>query len=61
VYVIGEVGIQEELDKKNIRHLGGPEDGTKVVKLVPGYALEHDEDVSASNLIYLSECITPGL
>lgn len=30
VYVVGEVGVQEELDLLNIKHLGGPEDGTKV-------------------------------
>lgn len=30
VYIVGEVGVQEELDLLNIQHLGGPEDGTKV-------------------------------
>lgn len=47
VYVIGEVGIQEELDLKSIKHLGGPEDADKRVNLKPGEFMEHDKDVGA--------------
>ncbi|KAI3431665.1 hypothetical protein D9Q98_004712 [Chlorella vulgaris] len=47
VYVVGEVGIQEELDLKGISHIGGPADGDKKVELTPGMLLEHDHDVGA--------------
>ncbi|BDA44388.1 Glycerol-3-phosphate phosphatase [Coccomyxa sp. Obi] len=47
VYIVGEVGIQEELDLKGIRHCGGPADADKKIELKPGYALPHDEDVGA--------------
>lgn len=46
VYVVGEVGILEELDLKGIKHVGGPEDAGKKVELTPGMFLEHDHDVS---------------
>lgn len=32
VYVVGEVGIQEELDLLGFQHIGGPEDATKVMQ-----------------------------
>lgn len=32
VYVVGEVGIQEELDLLGFQHIGGPEDTTKVTQ-----------------------------
>ncbi|CAN0132504.1 unnamed protein product [Pylaiella littoralis] len=47
VYIVGEVGIQEELDLIGVPHFGGPEDGGKEVELKPGYALPHDENVGA--------------
>lgn len=47
VYVVGEVGIQEELDLKGISHIGGPADADKKVELTPGMFLEHDHEVAA--------------
>jgi len=47
VYVIGEEGIQQELDLKGIQHIGGPSDGDKKVRLGPGEFMEHDKDVGA--------------
>jgi phosphoglycolate phosphatase len=47
VYVVGEVGIQEELDLAGIKHAGGPADAGKVVTLSAGELMEHDEDVGA--------------
>ncbi|KAI7841124.1 hypothetical protein COHA_005095 [Chlorella ohadii] len=47
VYVVGEVGIQEELDLKGIAHIGGPADADKKVELKPGMLLEQDPDVAA--------------
>lgn len=45
VYIVGEVGIQEELDLKGIKHCGGPADADKKIELKAGYALPHDDDV----------------
>lgn len=47
VYVVGEVGIQEELDLIGVPHLGGPEDGGKVPDMGSGCLVEHDADVGA--------------
>jgi phosphoglycolate/pyridoxal phosphate phosphatase family enzyme len=47
VYVVGDVGIQEELDLIGVPHIGGPSDGEKKVELKPGFALDHDHDVGA--------------
>ena len=49
VYVIGDVGILEELDLLGFKHIGGPEDGGKDIDLGPGYALPHDHDVCLSS------------
>ncbi|GAQ83287.1 2-phosphoglycolate phosphatase [Klebsormidium nitens] len=46
-YIIGEVGIQKEMDIAGISHLGGPEDGQKTIDLSPGVMMEHDHDVGA--------------
>lgn len=43
---MGEEGIQQELDLKGIKHIGGPEDGKKTVSLSSGTFMEHDHDVS---------------
>lgn len=47
VYVIGEAGIEEELDLIGVPHIGGPSDKGKTIDLKPGYALEIDHDVGA--------------
>ncbi|CEM21747.1 unnamed protein product [Vitrella brassicaformis CCMP3155] len=47
VYVIGEVGIEEELDLIGVPWVGGTKDAGKVVELKPGYAMPVDEDVGA--------------
>lgn len=47
VYVIGEVGIGEELDLVGISYLGGPADSKKVANMGPGGRLEVDPDVGA--------------
>lgn len=47
VYLIGEIGICEELDLVGIPYVGGPEDRGKEIDLKPGFFLEHDEDVGA--------------
>ncbi|CAG9461895.1 unnamed protein product [Pedinophyceae sp. YPF-701] len=47
VYIIGEVGIQEELDLVGIEHIGGPQDSDRKVVLAPGMALDYDKDVGA--------------
>lgn len=47
VYIIGEVGIQEELDLVGVPWIGGPEDADKKIELEPGFMLEQDKDVGA--------------
>jgi len=47
VYLIGEVGICEELDLVGIPWIGGPEDTGKQIELKSGFFLEHDKDVGA--------------
>jgi phosphoglycolate/pyridoxal phosphate phosphatase family enzyme len=47
VYVIGEVGICEELDLIGVPHIGGPADSNKQPDMGPGGMLEVDEDVGA--------------
>ena len=46
-YIIGEVGIEEELDLIGVPWIGGSSDAGKKVELKSGYALPHDEDVGA--------------
>lgn len=54
VYVIGDVGIEEELKLKGINYIGGPSDADQKVELSAGYALPHDPDVSSM----LSSCMS---
>ena len=49
MYIVGEVGIVEELELKGIQHCGGPDDVDKKVQLSPGYAMPHDESVCCSS------------
>ena len=58
VYIVGEVGIQEELDLKGIAHIGGPEDADKKISLKPGFALPHDPDVRRSILKLVIICLS---
>ena len=47
VYVIGEVGICEELDLIGVPHIGGPADSDKVPDMGPGGRLDIDPDIGA--------------
>lgn len=47
VYIIGEVGICDELDLIDIPWIGGPDDKGKEPNMGPGGKLEHDKDVGA--------------
>lgn len=47
VYIIGEVGIPEELDLIDVPYIGGPADSEKQPNMKPGGRLEHDHDVGA--------------
>lgn len=47
VYVIGEVGICDELDLIGVPHLGGPADNGRAPDMGPGGRLEVDPDVAA--------------
>jgi phosphoglycolate/pyridoxal phosphate phosphatase family enzyme len=47
VYIIGEVGICEELDLIDVPWIGGPQDADKQPDMGPGGKLDHDEDVGA--------------
>lgn len=55
VYVVGEVGIQQELDKVGIHHIGGPADADRKVDLSPGTYMEHDADVAA---VIVGACVS---
>jgi phosphoglycolate phosphatase len=47
VYVIGEVGICQELDLLGISYLGGPADAHKIPDMGPGAAMTVDPNVGA--------------
>merc|ERR1719221_949754 len=47
VYVIGEVGIMEELSLAGIPHFGGPEDASAKITLGKGVKMPHDPSVAA--------------
>jgi len=45
VYIIGEVGICEELDLIGVPWIGGPNDTGKAPDMGPGGKLDHDKDI----------------
>merc|ERR1712070_1304245 len=47
VYIIGEVGIEQELDLVGVPWIGGESDKGKTIELKPGFALPHDQNVGA--------------
>lgn len=47
VYVIGEIGITQELDLIGVPYIGGPDDAEKQPNMNAGDRLEHDHDVGA--------------
>jgi phosphoglycolate/pyridoxal phosphate phosphatase family enzyme len=47
VYVIGEIGICQELDLIGVPYLGGPADAGKLPDMSPGGKMEVDESVGA--------------
>lgn len=47
VYVIGEVGIPEELDLIGVPYIGGPADSDKQPDMTSGGRVEHDHEVGA--------------
>jgi len=47
VYIVGEVGIEEELDLIGVPWLGGCADAGKKIELKSGYAMPYDENVGA--------------
>ena len=47
VYVVGEVGICDELDLAGIQYLGGPADSDKKITLSKGLRLDQDPSVAA--------------
>lgn len=47
VYIIGEVGICEELDLIDVPWIGGPNDRGKEPDMGPGDMVHHDKDVGA--------------
>jgi 4-nitrophenyl phosphatase/phosphoglycolate phosphatase len=47
VYIIGEVGIEQELDLIGVPWIGGGSDAGKKIELKSGFALPYDKDVGA--------------
>eukprot|EP00953_Heterococcus_sp_UTEX-ZZ885_P021907 12184-Heterococcus_DN1.PRE.4 len=52
VYVIGEVGILDELDLIGVPHIGGPHEAKNTIELKPGFAVPHDHDVGGAYINY---------
>ncbi|KAH8096373.1 phosphoglycolate phosphatase [Aureococcus anophagefferens] len=47
VYIIGEVGIEDELDLIGVPHIGAGADSAKAPNMKPGGKLDVDEDIGA--------------
>jgi phosphoglycolate/pyridoxal phosphate phosphatase family enzyme len=47
VYIIGDVGIGDELDLIGVPYIGGPADAGKQPDMGPGAFVDHDRDVGA--------------
>ena len=47
VYIIGEVGIEDELDLIGVPHIGAGADSAKAPNMKPGGKLDIDEDIGA--------------
>lgn len=47
VYIIGEIGIVQELDLIDVPYIGGPNDSEKQPDMGAGGRIEHDHDVGA--------------
>ena len=47
VYIIGEVGIEDELDLIGVPHIGAGADSAKAANMKPGGKLDVDEDIGA--------------
>lgn len=63
VYLLGDVGIEEEFDLKGISYLGGPGDADQKVELKAGYAMPHDPDVTPSAIVFscpMHACLFPS-
>jgi len=47
VFVLGEIGVCDELDMIGVPWIGGPQDEGKVAPMQPGGKVDHDHDVGA--------------
>ena len=62
MYLLGDVGIEEEFDLKGISYLGGPGDADHKVELKAGYAMPHDPDVTPWATVFfcaMHACLFP--
>ena len=69
VYVVGDVGIEEELDLKGISHIGGPSDADKVLKDAKAIGVDEivrvwndswsELDSNAIQILYATQILLP--